>query len=353
MEVVKLSGELRPLTPTQISWAFRNTHEHFAYRLKSGVATCMDCGHEWNESADIYCHCPKCGARLQVKDTKERVIRQKSFFNVITTKGEYQIIRSFQLISEMRKGYQAKYSAIAICKYWNDAKGGKTVMGLCRAMNSYFYDIFNYCSPFEIRNDNEAFQRIACEWVYPRIKVTDAIRRNGFKSSTHCINPVTLFQLLLTNSKAETLMKAGEIELLRHLSYHPEDVEKYWDSIKIAIRHNYKVTDAQMWMDYVKMLDRMGKDLHSPALLLPSDLQTAHDIYVKKVNRLREKERREKQRQEAIADQAKFEELKSRYFRLEMTDGEIEIHSLDTIDEYYEVGNRMSICVASSKYYLK
>lgn len=250
----------------------------------------------------------------------------------------------------MRKGYQAKYSAIAICKYWNDAKGGKTVMGLCRAMNSYFYDIFNYCSPFEIRNDNEAFQRIACEWVYPRIKVTDAIRRNGFKSSTHCINPVTLFQLLLTNSKAETLMKAGEIELLRHLSYHPEDVEKYWDSIKIAIRHNYKVTDAQMWMDYVKMLDRMGKDLHSPALLLPSDLQTAHDIYV---NRLREKERREKQRQEAIADQAKFEELKSRYFRLEMTDGEIEIHSLDTIDEYYEVGNRMSICVASSKYYLK
>ena len=352
-EVVKLSGSLSPLTTPQINWAYRETHEHFAYRLKSGHTTCMDCGHEWIEDKDGTCRCPKCGARLQVKDTKERVIKQKSFFDIITTKADYQVIRSFMLISEMRKGNQAKYSAIAICEYWIDEKGKTTIMGLCRAMNSYFYDVFNYCSPFEIRNDNEAFQRIVGEWVYPHIKVTDTIKRNGFKTSTHCIHPVELFKQLLTNPKAETLMKANEIELLRHCTYHPTEIDKYWNSIKIAMRHGYKFEDVQMWFDYIKMLERMGKDLNSPTLIMPKDLKAAHDLYVEKVNRQRAKEQMEADRMRAIEDRIKFEELKSRYFGLEMTDGEINLHTLDTIDDYYKVGIDQHICVASAKYYLK
>lgn len=355
MEVVMLSGSLSPLTTPQINWAFRETHEHFAFRLKSGITTCMDCGHEWKETAEneTMCRCHKCGARMQVKDTKERVVKQKSYFNIITTKADYQVIRSFQLISEMRKGYQAKYSALAICEYWIDPKGGKTVMGLCRAMNSYFYDAFNYCSPFEIRNDNEAFQHIAGEWVHPRIKVTDTIKRNGFDGSTHCIHPVSLFQQLLTNPHAETLLKANEIELLRRCSYQPTEVDKYWNSIKIAMRHGYKFEDVQMWFDYIKMLERMGKDLNSPTLLMPEDLKEAHDLYVKKVNRKREEERREADRLKAIEDQAKFIELKSRYFGLSMTDGLINLHTLDTIDEYYVVGNHQKLCVGSAHYFNK
>lgn len=355
IEVVKLSGAMRSLTSTQLSWAFRETHEHFAYRLKSGVATCMDCGHEWKEISenDTMCRCPKCGARLQVKDTKERVIKQKSYFNIITTKAEYQVIRSFQLISEMRKGYQAKYSAMAICEYWIDPKGGKTVMGLCRAMNSYFYDVFNYCSPFELRHDNEAFQRITDEWVYPPIKVTDTIKRNGFAGCTHRINPVTLFTQLLTNHKAETLMKSGDIELLRYLCYHPQEVDKYWNTIKVAKRAGYKVEDALQWFDYIKMLDRIGKDLHSPTLVAPRDLQASHDEYVAKVERQRIKEQRERDRKRAEADEAKFEELKGRYIGLVMTDGEIVIHTLNSVAEYYDEGSRQHICVGSAGYYLK
>lgn len=355
IEVVKLSGELLPLTSTQLSWAYRETHEHFAYRLKSGVTTCMDCGHEWRETAkaETMCRCPKCGARLQVKDTKERVIKQKSYFNVITTKADYQVIRSFQLISEMHKGYQAKYSALAICEYWIDPKGGKTVMGLCRAMNSYFYDVFNYCSPFEIRHDNEAFQRIVDEWVYPRIKVTDTIKRNGFAGSTHRIHPVTLFTQLFTNPHAETLMKSGDIELLRYLCYHPQEVDKYWSTIKVAKRAGYKVEDALLWFDYIKMLERMGKDLHSPTLVAPRDLQASHDEYVAKIERQRIKEQREADRKKAEADEAKFEELKGRYIGLVMTDGEITIHTLNSVAEYYDEGSRQHICCGASRYYLK
>ena len=46
-------------------------------------------------------------------------------------------------------------------------------------------------------------------------------------------------------------------------------------------------------------------------------------------------------------------ELKSRYFGLSMTDGQINLHTLDSIDEYYEVGNSQSICVGSAHYFNK
>ena len=178
----------------------------------------------------------------------------------------------------------------------------------------------------------------------------------GFKNSTHHIHPVTLFQELLTNPKAETLMKSNDIELLRYLCARPaykSDIDKYWNTIKIAKRNGYDFKDVRMWFDYIKMLERMGRDLNSPSLIAPHDLKTAHDTYVAKVNRQRVKEQREANRKKAEADQVKFEELKGRYIGLSMTDGTIRLHTLDSVAEYYDEGTRQHICVGSSGYYLK
>ena len=351
-EILALSGQLRPLTPSQKKWAFNHTIDHYAYRLKSGMATCMDCGHEWKEVGFGIYKCPKCGARVEIKNTTERVHRDKSYFNVITTMGGYQVSRMFLMIVEMRKGMEAKPAFLEIGSYWIDNKGNKTVIGLQRTLGMYI-DSFAFGSPLEIRNDNDAFRHIAGQWVYPKIKVTDTIKRNGFKTSTYQIHPVTLFQQLLTNPKAETLMKANDIEMLRYLCHHPADVEQYWNTIKIAKRAGYKFTDIGMWFDYIKMLERMGKDINSPSLIAPKDLKTAHDTYVEKVNRQRAKERMLADRKRAEEDKAKFEELKGRYIGLAMTDGKINLRTLDSVAEYYEEGEKQHICVGSSSYYLK
>lgn len=353
--IVELSGRLRPLTTAQKKWAFSHTIDHYAYRLKSGKTVCMDCGHEWQEVGFGIYRCPNCGERVEIRNTKERVIRDKSYFNVITTMEGYQVIRMFLMIVEMRKGMKAKPAYLEIGSYWIDPKGGKTVVGLQRTLG-YYIDSFAFGSPLEIRYDNDAFNHIADQWVYPRIKVTDTIKRNGFKGSCHHIHPVTLFQQLLSNPMAETLMKSNEIELLRYLCARPTckaDIDTYWNTIKIANRNGYKVKDSQMWMDYIKMLERCGKDIQSPKYICPANLQEAHDEYVEKVNRLRRKEQQEKDRQQAIEDKAKFEELKSRYFGLAMTDGEIEIHSIDSIDDYYKIGEKNHICCGTAKYFLK
>lgn len=101
------------------------------------------------------------------------------------------------------------------------------------------------------------------------------------------------------------------------------------------------------------MLDRMGRDLRNPKLVAPQDLKAAHDEYVAKVERQRIKEQREADRKKAEADEAAFAELKGRYTGLVMTDGEITIHTLNSVAEYFDEGSRQRICVGSSRYYLK
>ena len=352
--ILALSGQLRPLSNAQMQWALNYTINHFAYRLKNGKAVCLKCGHEWNANEGV-CRCPHCGISLEVKTTKERVRKDKSYFNIITAKGGYQVIRMFLMSVELRKGMVAEPSFQEIGQYWLDENGNATVVGLKRTIG-WYVDSFDYCSKLELRRDNDAFQFIADQWVYPRIKVTDTIKRNGFDGHTYDINPLTLFKELLTNPKAETLMKSGDVEMLRYLCHSPfnaDEIDFYWKSIKVAKRAGFEFEDAQMWMDYIKMLERMGKDLHSPVLVAPQDLQTAHDLYSAKVERQRIKAQREEDRKKAEADEAKFEELKGRYIGLVMTDGEIVIHTLNSVAEYYDEGSRQHICVGSAGYYLK
>ena len=352
--ILAMSEQLRPLSNAQMQWALNYTINHFAYRLKNGKAVCLKCGHEWNANEGV-CRCPHCGISLEVKTTKERVRKDKSYFNIITAKGGYQVIRMFLMSVELRKGMVAEPSFQEIGQYWLDENGNATVVGLKRTIG-WYVDSFDYCSKLELRRDNDAFQFIADQWVYPRIKVTDTIKRNGFDGHTYDINPLTLFKELLTNPKAETLMKSGDVEMLRYLCHSPfnaDEIDFYWKSIKVAKRAGFEFEDAQMWMDYIKMLERMGKDLHSPVLVAPQDLQTVHDLYSAKVERQRIKAQREKDRKKAEADEAKFEELKGRYIGLVMTDGEIVVHTLNSVAEYYDEGSRQHICVGSAGYYLK
>ena len=350
--IVELSGRLRPLTTPQMNWALNSTISHYGYRLKSGMCTCMKCGHEWLESRDGICLCPECGARIEIKDTKERVIRDKSYFNVITTMEGYQVVRMFLMMVEMRKGMKAKPAYLEIGSYWIDCKGNTTIVGLQRTLGHYI-DSFAFGSPLEIRRDNEAFQRISDEWVYPRIKVTDTIKRNGFKGSCHHVHPVTLFQELLTNPKAETLMKANEIELLRYLCFRPTykaDINTYWNTIKVANRNGYNVTDSQMWMDYIKMLERCGKDIQSPKYICPANLKEEHDRYMRKVHILEDKKIRAEDIRKAQEREASFKEQKEKFFGIRINDGEIEVKVLESVEEYRLEAESQHICLFSAAY---
>ena len=133
--VLAQSKKLRPITPIQINWAFRNCVEHYAHRLPKGRTTCMDCGHSWVMTEQTeHCTCPECGASLKVCLTYQRKVRQKQYFTTLTTSGEYQVLRMFLLVVGMEKGVNAKSYALEIGQYWWNEQGRKAVVAIPRTM---------------------------------------------------------------------------------------------------------------------------------------------------------------------------------------------------------------------------
>lgn len=204
------SKKLPRISKAQMKWAFRECIDHFAHRLPKGRTTCMDCGHSWIMSEQTkQCTCPECGARLEVRLTYARKVQQKQYFTILTTSGEYQVLRMFLLIVEMEKGLKAQPYAFEIGQYWWNKEGRKAVVGIQRILGRYL-DTFSFGSPMAIRQDNIAYDHISYCPMYPKIRVIDTLKRNGFKRNFHGIVPTKLIPALLSDSRVETLMKSGK-----------------------------------------------------------------------------------------------------------------------------------------------
>lgn len=350
--VLAQSEKLRPITAAQIKWAFRECIEHYANRLPKGRTTCMDCGHSWMmEQETTNCSCPQCGAKLKVVTTFVRKIKQKQYFTILTTCGKYQILRLFLLIAEMEKGYKARPYALEIGQYWWNDAGRKTFVGILRVLGRYI-DTFSFGSPMAIRHDNLAYDHIAHAPVYPRYIVTPTLKRNGFNGDLHDIVPTALVTGLLSDPKAETLMKTAQYPLLRHY-LTGRNMDQYWASIKICIRNKYIIPDGSMWCDTIDLLRHFGKDIHSPKYICPLDLKSEHDKLVQKRTLQRVREKLALQMQEAAAEEETYKRTKSKFFGLAFTDGTIEIRVLESVAEFVEEGLHMKHCVFTNGYYLK
>lgn len=101
------------------------------------------------------------------------------------------------------------------------------------------------------------------------------------------------------------------------------------------------------------MLRRLGKDIHSPKYVCPTDLYREHDLRQHELRRQREKEEKAKKRKKAMEDERRFHELKSKFFGISFTDGTIQVHVLESVREHLEEGVAMHHCVFDNAYYLK
>lgn len=351
-EVVAANGRLLPITERQQEWAFRHTVEHFAFRTPSGRTTCLDCGHQWSETKAKRCRCPKCNARLKLKDTLCRKADSRSYFSVIAVQDGLQVQRVFRMDAYYRKGTSPQNIVREVVRYWINENGKTAVTALRRTMG-YYMDSFSYWSDLELRNDNEAYQHIADCYVCPNYTVIPKLRRNGLKGSFADIAPQKLMTALLSDSRVETILKNGRKKDLKHFIENPRDLDFCWPSYKIVLRKKYRIADMGIWVDYLRMLNRCGKDLHNAHYVCPVDLHAEHDRYQEKLRILREQEKRKAQMQRAMENEIRFREMKGKFFGLEFTDGTIVVRVLDSVIAYYEEGNALHHCVGECEYYLK
>ena len=351
--VLAQSKHLRPITKAQRQWAFRECIDHYAYRLPKGKTTCMDCGHSWQMIEPTErCTCPQCGADLEVITTRARKLKQRQYFTVLTTSGGYQVLRMYLLIAGMEKGYQASSSVMEIGQYWWDERGRQSIVAVQRTMGHYI-DSFAYYSPMAIRRDNEAYRFVARCPLCPKVKLSDTLKRNGFEGKCYGIAPTSLIPALLTDSRAETLLKAGRNEHLAYFLSRPRNWDAYWPAYKITLRRSYDITDIALWCDYVDMLRRLGKDAHNAHFVCPEDLLQAHDTAQRKLQAQREKEAEAQRRQKAIENEERFQALKAPFFGIAFTDGTIQVRVLESVQEYIEEGQALHHCVFTNEYHLK
>ena len=351
--VLAQSKHLRPITKTQKQWAFRECIDHFAYRLPKGNTTCMDCGHSWQMIEPTeHCTCPQCGAGLEVITTRARKLKQRQYFTVLTTSGGYQVLRMYLLIAGMEKGYQASSSVMEIGQYWWDERGRQSIVAVQRTMGHYI-DSFAYYSPMAIRRDNEAYRFVARCPLCPKVKLSDTLKRNGFEGKCYGIAPTSLIPALLTDCRAETLLKAGRTEHLAYFLSRARTIDEYWPAYKITLRRGYDITDIALWCDYIDMLIRLGRDTHNAHYVCPEDLQQAHDEAHRKLRARQEREQEEHKRQKAQEDEVRFQRLKAPFFGVAFTDDTIQIRVLESVQEYIEEGQALHHCVFTNEYHLK
>ena len=351
-QVVAANARLLPVTEKQKEWAFRHTVRHYAFRTSGGRTTCLDCGHRWSETKAKRCSCPNCRAQLTLVNTYRRKEEENSYFSVIMTQDGMQVQRVFKMRARYCKGKSAQTDVWEIARYWMDENGKTALTALQRTMG-YYKDCFLYWSELELRHDNDVYRYIADCYLYPCYTLIPKLRRNGMKGSFIGIAPQKLMKALLSDSRVETILKCGRKRDLKHFFCHPLDLDFCWPSYRIALRTGYYIEDVEMWVDYLRLLDRCGKDLRNAHYVCPADLKAEHDRYLNKANMLREQEKRTEQIRRARENEARFKELKGKFFGLEFTDGTIVIRVLDSVEAYYEEGNALHHCVGQSEYYLK
>jgi uncharacterized protein YbaR (Trm112 family) len=348
--------------------AKRHTLPHIAKRTADGHYYCLECGECWRaEEKAEQVVCPHCHTTLQVDDSRQRNFDFKDYFMIITKRGEYQVLRMFYIHAKMRKGMPCDYWMTEVFQRWMNAKGHSEIVGRKRNSLSLYYDSWDWSSEMELRKEHYA-HRIVPEYIYSRISVIDTLKRNGFTGDFHGISPRALFTAILTDNRMETLLKVGQYDLLRHfVKTDFRNVDKYWQAVKVAIRHRYSIKEADLWCDLVDALLYLEKDIANPKFVCPDNLHEAHNHWhnLKEMKLLKERERRAQERRQqeearyledkekAEADEANYQKAKSPFFDIEIHDGEITIRPLQSVKEFMDEAALHHHCCFSNRYFAK
>ncbi|MDD3064031.1 MAG: PcfJ domain-containing protein [Massilibacteroides sp.] len=356
-QVVEASKTLPKLTKEQIQWGYENGIDHIGRRTDKGVITCTKCGHSWQGAGYLVatlteCKCPNCNTKLTVETTKKRTFNARYYMTIVTAHAGYQVLRSVMLFCSVKVGETPKYDYSEVMQRWI-APNGKhcTFAKLRQTMGTCYYDAWIFHTDLELRSENSnnkyyinVYDKIFTGVVYPRMKLIPELKRTGYKKALYGQKPLDLFRTLLTDNRAETLMKTGYTKLLKRIMDSGwKNIDKYWQSVRICIRNGYKINDATLWCDYIDNLRFFGKDLYNAKYVCPADLKAEHDRYMQKKAKADAQAELEKQ----LEKEAEFRAIKAKFFGLIFSDGRISVRVLESVQEIVAEGQAMHHCVGS------
>ncbi len=361
-QVVELSKHLPAITEEQRAWGIDHSLDNFAVRQRNTLY-CLECGQSWKDtavlvSAIIGTKCPHCRKELKLATAYNRSLKDTTYYAIITTIEDFQVVRIFFLQKNMHKGDLPSIIFDEVLQHWINASGSLTIMSKNVFGLSRYYDQWIFDSDLEVRPTyayDSARYNIEPYKIYPKMKILPLIKRNGFKNNFHEIAPHKLFSAILANSYAETLLKAKQYNLLCHSVNHPSLFTKgdLWPVIKICIRHHYFIKDAQLWIDYLDLLKYFNLDLHNSKYVCPKSLKNEHDRLMIRKRRVESRLIEEQQRIKRLEYEQQFKEKKAHLLGICIDSEKIKIKTLDSVQEYMEEGDILHHCIYTNEYFLK
>lgn len=350
--------ELPDLTQDQLLYARNKLFKSHLYKTKKET-TCLDCGCKWDSSRDpklsaalLGDTCPQCQAKLHPLNTpRTRTGHQSGYIGMACVVSGYQVFRFWYMTKVVKAGEQARYYSFEVAQNWINEQGKLTPAGMRDNPMGWGYgERWVWGSSIEIRGNAEKYYILTKNW-FPYKKVLPIIKRNGYKGTFHGLQAGYFCELILTNRKAETLLKSGQKHILNHFYTKQNDINKYWASIKVAIRHHYTVTNPSEWFDHLNIMRYLDMDILNPQLICLSNFRTEHQRLIDRQNKVREKRRYEKEKRELAQAEIDYYEAKKRFLDLEFKDGDLTVSPLQSVAEFYKEGETMRHCVNSDRFY--
>lgn len=358
--VVELHKALPPITQKQEEWAREKIFDKIGYLRKKSI-WCLECGSRFKSSASLMvsltgAKCPVCGTSLNITTSNKRKYEKAFYYTIFTRKKEFQVLRHFVVTKVCKVGYPKEITIQECVQNWISPDGRLENIARPTFMSMY-YDLWDYRSPMEVRGHSVILGKysIYSEYIYPYKQIIPELRRNGFQGGLHGVSPYKLLPAILKNSKIETLLKAKQYSLLRLFVNAGMEIDSYWPAIKICIRNNYiiKPVNASTWCDYIRMLERLNKDIRNKHYVCPTNLKVEHDRYVEKVRRLNDREKAEEKRAKAEKYEKEYHEFIKRFEDISIRYKNIIVEPLRTVNEFIKESEVMRHCLFSSDYHKK
>lgn len=357
--VFELSKLVTPIGPKIEKWALKECSEHIAFATKSKF-WCTYCGTE--HSTDLIkkdkVKCSECRQKLLVQVSKKRNHHQQYYIGFAEVLQDYQVIRLFRVNSHHKMGEAARVTILE-CIMQFIPNNPREVVYVARACNMGGYE--PSCGNLEIRQPTQYRLHLYNPYpykFYPASVFKEEYSKYGIDHELQGLTFLSASRIVKNNSKAETILKAKQYSLFDMCSEREYKVNKYWSSIKIAIRHRFKVENGSIWLDHLDMLEKAGKDIRNPKYICSPTIMEDHQRLIER-RRVEQNKREEEYRKlneerlrlEKLEDIENFNKMKEVFFGLVFKKGDLEIKVLESIQEFKEEGDALRHCVFKNSYY--
>ena len=382
---------IRPLTPELVREFKHEARPHHFVRIpfnrrERGV-WCTNCGSSIEYDPDLLVNliehkeqvvtCPHCLEKL----TRTRFIRDglghklyRDFYFVLLAEvhGPWQVLRYFYVDFLAQIGKEPEiHEPIEVSRRWyNIEHGGKPVVWSRSRMSGWYNCGFALDSELSLKREGHPstgyynygamHYRIEEDAAVPSSRWHRLLRRDGFKgASSMRLLDIAAFDvpLVFGHPNLVTLYKAHQWALLKYYgaeaSASLSKIQEDWPSIRVALRHGYRIADPGLWHDYLGQLRELGEDTLSPHWICPVNLPLAHDLTNSRIQRLRKAKEAERDRQRAAAAEEKYARKIAPFRDLRLSAAGVVIAVIPSVEDVRQEGEHMHHCVFGLQYYNK